>query len=70
MLCMPSDSVRLVLLDIRDNAILAQDFVAGRSLETFKSDRRTFYVEQSLGPLILVVDAELVRLAQSPESAP
>ena len=30
-------------MDIRDNAILAQDFVAGSSLDAFKSDRRTFY---------------------------
>jgi len=40
---MPSDGTRLALMDIRDNAVLAQDFVAGSSLAAFKSDRRTFY---------------------------
>ena len=40
---MPSDRVRLALFDIRDNALLAQNFVAGMSLEDFKKDRKTFY---------------------------
>ncbi len=40
---MPSNRTRLALFDIRDNALLAREFVAGHSPETFKSDRRTFY---------------------------
>jgi uncharacterized protein with HEPN domain len=33
----------IALLDIRDNAKLAREFVAGLSLDAFKADRRTFY---------------------------
>ena len=40
---MPSDRARLALTDIRDNARLAQEFVAGMSVEDFMEDRRTFY---------------------------
>jgi uncharacterized protein with HEPN domain len=40
---MPSDPTRAALADIGDNARLAQSFVAGATLETFKRDRRTFY---------------------------
>jgi uncharacterized protein with HEPN domain len=39
----PSDRARVALFDIRDNALLARQFVAGRSLEMFTADRRTFY---------------------------
>lgn len=31
------------LHDIRENALLAQEFVAGMTLDAFKADRRTFY---------------------------
>jgi uncharacterized protein with HEPN domain len=40
---MPSERTRLALLDIRDNARLAQEFVEGFSQEAFEADRRTFY---------------------------
>ena len=40
---MLSDRARHALFDIRDNAKLAQQFAAGFSVETFKTDRRTFY---------------------------
>ena|SRR5215471_204538 len=39
----PSDRAGLALTDIRDNARLAQEFVAGMSAEDFSEDRRTFY---------------------------
>jgi hypothetical protein len=40
---MPSKRAEQALLDIRDNALLAREFVAGLTLEAFKADRRTFY---------------------------
>jgi uncharacterized protein with HEPN domain len=40
---MRSNRARLALFDIRDNAKLAQSFVAGLNFEEFKDDRRTFY---------------------------
>src|SRR5271170_7897588 len=40
---MPSKRTAIALLDIRDNAKLAQEFVARLSLDAFKADRRTFY---------------------------
>jgi len=40
---MLSSGARQALFDIRDNLLLAQEFTAGLSLETFKADRRTFY---------------------------
>jgi uncharacterized protein with HEPN domain len=40
---MPSKRAAIALLDIRDNAKLAQEFAAGLSLDVFKADRRTFY---------------------------
>ena len=40
---MLSSRARQALFDIRDNLLLAQEFTAGLSLETFKADRRTFY---------------------------
>lgn len=40
---MPSDKSPAPLFDIRDNALLAREFVAGLSLEEFKKDKKTFY---------------------------
>jgi uncharacterized protein with HEPN domain len=40
---MPSKRAAIALFDIRDNAKLAQEFVAGLSFDGFKADRRTFY---------------------------
>src|SRR2546423_8477320 len=40
---MLSSRARDTLLDIRDNILLAQQFTAGFTLETFQADRRTFY---------------------------
>jgi uncharacterized protein with HEPN domain len=40
---MPSNRTVLALFDIRDNARLAQQFVAGLTLDAFRADRRTFY---------------------------
>jgi uncharacterized protein with HEPN domain len=40
---MPSDRADLALLDIRDNVLLAREFIKDISLEMFLSDRRTFY---------------------------
>ena len=40
---MPSDQMRQALYDIRDNGILAQNFVFGLTFENFKEDRRSFY---------------------------
>jgi uncharacterized protein with HEPN domain len=40
---MPSRPTVFALFDIRDNARLAQQFVAGLTPEAFASDRRTFY---------------------------
>ena len=40
---MLSSRARQALLDIRDNILLAQEFTAGFSVETFRDDRRTFY---------------------------
>jgi uncharacterized protein with HEPN domain len=40
---MLSNRARLALFDIRDNANLAQQFVAAMSENAFKQDRRTFY---------------------------
>jgi uncharacterized protein with HEPN domain len=40
---MPSKRAAIALLDIRDNARLAQEFAAGLSVDAFKADRRTFY---------------------------
>jgi uncharacterized protein with HEPN domain len=40
---MPSKRAEQALVDIRDNARLAQEFMAGMTLDAFKADRRTFY---------------------------
>jgi len=40
---MLSRRAAVALLDIRDNARLAQEFAAGLSINAFKADRRTFY---------------------------
>ena len=40
---MPSKSSEAALLDISDNARLAQEFVEGFDLRKFKADRRTVY---------------------------
>ena len=40
---MPSKRADQALFDIRDNALFAQRFVAGMTLEGFKADLRTFY---------------------------
>jgi uncharacterized protein with HEPN domain len=40
---MPSNRAAIALLDIRDNAKLAQEFAAGLSMDAFKADRRAFY---------------------------
>jgi uncharacterized protein with HEPN domain len=40
---MPSERALLALYDIRDNILLAQDFVMGFTPKTFQEDRRTFY---------------------------
>jgi uncharacterized protein with HEPN domain len=40
---MPSKRAEQALLDIRDNAMLAQEFTAGMTLAAFQADRRTFY---------------------------
>lgn len=40
---MPSKSPLYPLLDIRDNACLAQEWTAAHTLESFSGDRRTFY---------------------------
>jgi uncharacterized protein with HEPN domain len=40
---MPSKSPQVPLRDIRDNIKLAQAFVEGFSLRTFKGDKRTIY---------------------------
>jgi uncharacterized protein with HEPN domain len=40
---MRSERARLALVDIRDNALLAMQFVQGLSLDAFIADRRTFY---------------------------
>jgi uncharacterized protein with HEPN domain len=40
---MPFDKAQLALFDIRNNVLLAREFVAGLSLEAFKQDRKTFY---------------------------
>src|SRR5450631_1294791 len=40
---MPSDRTRLALFAIRDNALLAQMFVADLSEAAFRADLRTFY---------------------------
>jgi len=40
---MPSKRAEQALLDIRDNAKLAQQFAVGMTLGAFKEDRRTFY---------------------------
>jgi uncharacterized protein with HEPN domain len=40
---MPSKRAERALLDIRDNARLAQEFAAGLTTAAFKADRRTFY---------------------------
>ena len=40
---MPSDRPRLALFDIRDNAMLAREFIEGVPEAAFKTDRRTFY---------------------------
>lgn len=40
---MPSKAAGVPLRDIRDNIRLAQSFVEGFSLRTFKKDRRTVY---------------------------
>lgn len=40
---MPSERSRQWLIDIRDNALLAQSFVAGKTLDEFKNDQKLFY---------------------------
>ena len=40
---MRSNRARLALFDIRDNILLAREFVIGMSEEAFAADRRTFY---------------------------
>ena len=40
---MHSDRIRQALLDIRDNALLARDFVGDLTVREFAADRRTFY---------------------------
>jgi uncharacterized protein with HEPN domain len=40
---MLSEKNRLALTDIRDNARLAQEFLAGMTVEMLEADRRTFY---------------------------
>lgn len=40
---MHSDGIRQALLDIRDNAVLATDFVGDMTAREFAADRRTFY---------------------------
>ena len=40
---MRSNKTALALFDIRDNGKYAQDFVAGLSLDDFKTDRMRFY---------------------------
>jgi uncharacterized protein with HEPN domain len=40
---MPSNRASLALFDIRDNAKLTQQFMAGVTLDAFMTDRRTFY---------------------------
>jgi uncharacterized protein with HEPN domain len=40
---MPSNKAALALLDIQDNARLAQEFLADLTLEALRADRRTFY---------------------------
>jgi uncharacterized protein with HEPN domain len=40
---MPSERSRLALLDIRENIILATDFIEGLDETTLAHDRKTFY---------------------------
>lgn len=40
---MHSDRIRQALFDIRDNALLAADFVGDMNVGAFAADRRTFY---------------------------
>jgi uncharacterized protein with HEPN domain len=40
---MPSESFGNVLYDIRDNILLAQEFVAGLDFQTFSASRLHFY---------------------------
>ena len=40
---MSSDRARLALFDIRDNVLLAREFIEGLTAEAFEVDRRTFY---------------------------
>ncbi len=40
---MPSDKATQALFDIRDNALLANEFIAGLSFDQFKDDRLRFY---------------------------
>lgn len=40
---MHSDRIRQALFDIRDNAVLATDFVGDMNVGAFTADRRTFY---------------------------
>jgi uncharacterized protein with HEPN domain len=40
---MPSEQSRQWLIDIRDNARLAQSFIAGRTYTEFQADRQLFY---------------------------
>ena len=40
---MPSESLKAVLFDIRDNILLAQGFVEGLTYENFKGSRLHFY---------------------------
>lgn len=40
---MPSDRARLALFDIRDNVLLAWEFVEDLTAAAFEADRQTFY---------------------------
>lgn len=40
---MLSNKARLALFDIRDNALLAREFVEGLNYDAFAADRRAFY---------------------------
>jgi uncharacterized protein with HEPN domain len=40
---MLSEKNRLALTDIRENGRLAQEFIAGMTVEMLEADRRTFY---------------------------
>ncbi len=60
---MPSKRAAIALLDIRDNARLAQEFAAGLSFDAFKADRRTFY---AVTRCLEIVSEAARRLLSSP----